>query len=87
LGTTFYSIFESWSYVDAFYFSAMTLTTIGYGDFFPSSTLTKLFTIGYAFFGIGLMFYIVGTAIKEIIFTQERTILRHMSNFRKKKKR
>jgi hypothetical protein len=31
-GTLFYSIVEGWSPLDAFYFSATTLTTVGFGD-------------------------------------------------------
>jgi hypothetical protein len=32
----------------------MTISTIGFGDFAPSKELSKVFTIGYAFMGIGL---------------------------------
>jgi len=46
---------EGWSLLDAFYFSVMTLTTVGYGDFSPSTTAGKLFTIVYIFVGIGII--------------------------------
>jgi voltage-gated potassium channel len=53
LGSTFYFYVENWSMVDSLYFCAMTVTTIGYGDLTPSSDISKLFTIVYAFTGIG----------------------------------
>jgi voltage-gated potassium channel len=53
LGTSFYSYAEKWSIIDSLYFCAMTITTIGYGDLSPSSEISKVFTIIYAFVGIG----------------------------------
>lgn len=54
LGTLVYSIREGWSIIDSLYFSVMTLTTIGYGDFAPASSGMRLYTIVYAVMGIGL---------------------------------
>ena len=54
-GTGFYSIVESWRILDAFYFSVMTLTTVGYGDLSPTSDLSKLFTVFLTIGGLGLM--------------------------------
>jgi voltage-gated potassium channel len=55
VSTIFYSLYESWDLVDSFYFSVMTLTTIGYGDLAPTSDLSKLFTVAFALSGIGLL--------------------------------
>ena len=38
LGTIVYRYLEGWSWVDCLYFSVITLTTIGYGDFTPVTT-------------------------------------------------
>ena len=46
-GTTFLSLVENWSVVDAFYFSVTPLTTVGFGDPAPTTTLGKLFTVVY----------------------------------------
>lgn len=54
-GTAFYALQERWSLVDALYFTVMTLATVGYGDFVPSSDIAKLFTIVYTLIGIGLV--------------------------------
>lgn len=55
LGTISYHYLEGWSWIDALYFSIITLTTIGYGDFSPQSTAGKLFTIAYIVVGIGMI--------------------------------
>ncbi len=55
VGTAFYSIVEGWSVVDAFYFSTMTLATVGFGDFVPTSDGAKLFTVVYVLSGVGIL--------------------------------
>ena len=52
---SFYSKIEGWSPVDALYFCVVTLTTIGYGDLTPVTTIGKLFTMMYIFSGIGIL--------------------------------
>lgn len=53
-GTWFYSHAEQWNLLDSFYICVMTMTPIGYGDFVPTTTLAKIFTIIYAFISIGV---------------------------------
>jgi voltage-gated potassium channel Kch len=43
------------SWINAFYFCTVTLTTVGYGDITPSTDAAKLFTIFYILFGIGII--------------------------------
>lgn len=52
--TVFYHWQEGWSWVNSFYFCSMTMTTVGYGDFAPSTESSKLFTVAYAISSIGL---------------------------------
>ncbi|WP_214844959.1 potassium channel family protein [Exiguobacterium sp. s150] len=54
-GTLFYARYEELRWLDSLYFSVITLTTIGYGDFVPSTDLGKAFTIGYVITGTGIM--------------------------------
>ena len=53
-GTAFYSHVEKWNMLDSLYFCVMTMTTIGYGDLAPTSDLSKIFTMLYAFISIGV---------------------------------
>jgi hypothetical protein len=55
LGTVVYQLVEQWDWVDAFYFSVVALTTVGFGDLHPTTTFSKLFTVFYIFFGISLI--------------------------------
>jgi voltage-gated potassium channel len=54
-GALFYSSVEDWSLLDSLYFSVITLTTVGYDDFYPSTTAGKIFTMIYLFVGISLI--------------------------------
>lgn len=55
LGTVFYHEFEQWSWIDSFYFTVVTLATVGYGDLSPTNPFTKLFTTLYIVIGLGLL--------------------------------
>ena len=62
--TFFYWRVEGWSVIDALYFSIMTMSTIGYGDLVPTTTLSKLFTIIFAILSIGGFVAIVSKLVK-----------------------
>ena len=55
VGTIAYNQLEHWNYVDSFYFTGITLSTIGYGDFYPTTPVSKIFTVFFAFAGIGVL--------------------------------
>ena len=48
--------FQGLDWLDALYFSVVTLTTVGYGDFSPQTDIGKIFTIIYIIGGIGIIF-------------------------------
>jgi hypothetical protein len=55
IGTVVYHFIEEWTWVDSFYFSSVTLTTVGFGDLTPTSDFSKIFTVFYIFGGISLI--------------------------------
>jgi len=55
LGTWFYARVEGWGVLDSLYFSVITLTTVGYGDFSPQTPAGKIFTMIYVLIGLGLI--------------------------------
>ena len=73
-GTAFYHWGEGWSYIDAFYFSGVTLTTVGYGEFVPTHTLTKLVTVLFAFAGIGIVFYSISILAQKYFEREEERL-------------
>lgn len=68
VGTVVYRILEDWSWVDSFYFSAVALTTVGFGDLSPTTDASKLFTVFYIFSGISL----IGALLNEFTKRQAR---------------
>jgi TRAP-type C4-dicarboxylate transport system permease small subunit len=55
VGSIFYHYYEGWSWVDSIYFCFISLTTVGYGDFAPTTDVSKLFTIIYIANGLGAL--------------------------------
>lgn len=54
-GTVFFHYVEGWRWLDATYFSLITLTTVGYGDFSPKTDAGKIFTMIYIVIGLGVL--------------------------------
>jgi voltage-gated potassium channel len=69
-GSLFYWRFEDWTYVEALYFSIVTLTTVGYGDFSPTSAGTQIFTIVYILTGFGVLVALL-TSVAQQYLTQK----------------
>lgn len=55
IGTLFYHHVEHLRWLDSYYFSVITLATVGYGDITPHSDAGKIFTTIYVLFGVGII--------------------------------
>ncbi len=71
-GVVFYRLNEDWSVADSLYFTVIALTTIGFGDFAPTTTLSRLFTTVYAIIGVGLIGILV-----NLIVTNAQQVIKH----------
>lgn len=67
IGTVFYRFVEGLDWVDAVYFSIVTLTTVGYGDFVPQTMIGKIFTIAYILIGVGVLASLLSTITSQIV--------------------
>lgn len=70
IGTVFYHVTENLSFVDALYFSTITLTTIGYGDIVPTTDFGKIFTVFYVLIGIALIAGIANYVLRHALVTR-----------------
>jgi voltage-gated potassium channel len=65
VGTMFYHLVEKLSWLNAYYFSVITLSTVGYGDIVPRTAAGKLFTTLYIFIGVGLITTFFSVLVKR----------------------
>jgi voltage-gated potassium channel len=66
-GTSGYSLIEGWGLWDAFYMTAITVSTVGYREVHPLSGAGQVFTVGLIVCGIGTVFYTVTLLVKGIV--------------------
>ena len=65
-GTAFYAYEEEWLWMDALYFTTLTLTTVGYGDLVPTTDESKLFTIAFIAVGLSLVATCLGIIMGQL---------------------
>ena len=78
VGTIVYHTLEKWSWFVSFYFSVCTLTTVGYGDYFPTTDASRLFTAIYVLVGVTIAFGAFGLLGAGYI-SRSQQILRRIS--------
>jgi voltage-gated potassium channel Kch len=87
-GTIFYWRFEDWSIIQSLYFCVVTLTTVGFGDFSPTSDGTQLFTIFYILTGLGILVALLASVAEHYIEQKsERTSARERLRARRERRR
>lgn len=64
-----------WTWLDAAYMCAITLTTVGYGETHPLDAHGRIFTIMFLFGGVFLLFYSATEIIRAVVSGQLRAIL------------
>lgn len=74
IGVLFYSQVEKWNFSDSMYFCVVVLTTVGYGDMLPTTPGSKMFTVFFALFGIGLISNALGLLGSVLIDNQTQKL-------------
>lgn len=72
VGTVFYRFVEDLLWIDSLYLSVITLTTVGYGDFSPTTTLGKVFTMFYVVVGIGIFVALVSLVATHLVAARKQ---------------
>lgn len=65
VGTIFFHIVEKFSWVNAYYFCVVSLTTVGYGDVVPHTDLGKIATTIYIALGIGIISAFISARVRR----------------------
>jgi voltage-gated potassium channel len=72
VGTAGFMMTEGLSIEDAFYFSIVTVTTVGYGDISPVTTAGKVLSIFLIITGVGTFLGVVANATEILLNKQEQ---------------
>ena len=77
LGGTFgYMALEEWSFLDAAYMTAITLSTVGFLEVHEPTAAGRIFTIFLIFTGVGYFLYLAGVVIGGVVEGEMKTLLR-----------
>lgn len=58
-GTAFFHAVEGWSWLDSYFFTVVTLSTVGYGNLVPATALGKIGTTVFIMIGLGIFAVII----------------------------
>lgn len=65
LSTIFFHFVEGWRWLDAYYYTIVTIATVGYGDITPQTDVGKIGTTFVILIGIGIFSTFVGMLVKR----------------------
>jgi hypothetical protein len=74
LGTIVYKILEGWTWIQSFYFSIITISTVGYGDLHPTTEISRLFTAFYILSGVAIALSALGIIGMNYLEKREKKI-------------
>ncbi len=67
VGVVGYELIEGWNFQDSLFMTAISLTTVGYGEVHPLSPAGRIFTIALITLGVGFFFYALGILAEATI--------------------
>ena len=82
LGIIGYRLIEHWTWLEALYMTAITLTTVGFGEVRPLSNSGRVFTIFLILLGVGAVAYGFSTVAQYVLATDLGPTLRRRRQMR-----
>ena len=80
IGTITFKLLEDWTWVQSFYFSVTTLTTVGLGDLHPTSDGSRLFTSLYILIGVSVVLGSMGVIGSNYLIKREERMIMKRKN-------
>lgn len=82
-GTFGYMFIEHSSFVDSLYMTMITISTIGYGEIFPLSTMGRIFTMVLILVGVGFVMFMFSKITEAVVGGELRALYGRL-NMKKK---
>jgi voltage-gated potassium channel len=70
VGTVVFHLVEGWSILDSLYVTVQTLTTVGFGDLTPRTTLGRTFATLFMMVGVGVVLYALTSTVQTIVHSE-----------------
>jgi voltage-gated potassium channel len=80
IGTIVFMVIEGLSFLDALYFTIVTISTVGYGDIHPATAAGKIFCIFLIIVGIGTFLTLLTTIAQWLIQQRQYGMHKHRLN-------
>lgn len=81
VGTIGYVLIEGWTWGDSLYMTAITLSTVGFGEIRPLGETGRIFTIILIFAGVGLIFFSLSSMAEYLVsFNMEYELRKRRSS-------
>ena len=81
IGTATFHNLEGWTWVDSLYFTSITITTVGYGDLFPTHDASKIVTVIFSFIGVAIALFALTSLGHEYFEKREERLIRKVRHF------
>lgn len=70
VGTVAFHLLEGWSILDSLYVTVQTVTTVGFGDVTPRTTLGRVFATAFMMVGVGVVLYALTSTVQSIVHSE-----------------
>ena len=86
VGTVGFHLLEGWSLLDSLYVTVTTIATVGYGDFHPSTPLSRAFATAFMLLSLGSVGLLFSTVVQGVVQSEVLATFGHKRRARVMKK-